>query len=311
MASFLDLLPNDFQTLFGVCQILRPELLAMARQTAFTWSAQPGTVCLAVNRRYFDMAAANPNVAAIICPRSAIGAGPPSDKSLVVAERADELFYSVHNLGIHAHAAAPADAGRRWQIHPGAVIAPTARLLGDRIGIGEGTSIGEYCVIESPAVIGAGCALHAGTLVGTDGLFSKTVLGRKIHIRHFGGVRVGDGCIIHAGTNVSRSVNFNECTELAEGVHVGIGANIGHDSRIGRGTEISGRVMLAGRVNVGEGCWIGAGAVISNAVRIGDRAKIRIGSVVVDDLAPGADVSGNFASDHTARLRQYAIARRR
>ena len=309
MASFLDKLPENHRELFGISKVILPELLAKARLTGFTWSRQPGTLCMALNRRYFDEAVANPNIVAIFCPRNAVSAV-PSDKSVVVAERADELFYSTHNLAIHTFAGAPADPAP-WEIHSSARIAPTARLLGDRIRIGADTVIGEHSVIESPAVIGTGCTLHAHCLIGTDGLFSKTVLGRKIHIRHFGGVRISDNCIIHAGTNVSKSVNFNEYTELASDVHIGIGSNIGHDSKIGAGTEISGRVMLAGRVTLGAGCWLGAGTVISNAVHVGDRAKIRIGSVVVEDVAAGADISGNFATDHTTRLRHHVQGKRK
>lgn len=308
MQSFLDRLPAGYLDLFGILKVLNPECLEKARATAFTWAEQPGSVCLGLNRKYFDEAAANDNIVAIICPRNAISAMPAKKKAVVVAERADELFYTVHNLAIHEADHKP--PGRR-DIHPSARIAESALLIGEEIGVGANSVIHENCILMGPVQIGADCTVHANVMLGTDGLFSKKVLDRKTHIRHFGGVRIGDNCIVHAATNIARSVNFGENTILGENVCIGIGANIGHDCQIGRNTEISGRVMLAGRVVIGEGCWLGAGAVLSNAIKVGMQAKIRIGAVVIDDVGAGADVSGNFALDHNVRLRQHLAAKKK
>jgi UDP-3-O-[3-hydroxymyristoyl] glucosamine N-acyltransferase len=308
---FLDQLPAGYQAAFGISEIRNPELLAQVRQTAFTWAEQPGTLCLAVNRKYFDAAAANDNIAAIICPRNAIKAGTSVHKAIVLAERADELFYVVHNLAVHESQRTGSMHPVENEIHPRAHIASSVRMVGAGISIGANTRIDDNCTIIGPVEIGADCSISQNVTLGTDGLFSKVILGKKIHIRHFGGVRIGNDCIVHASSNISKSVNHNERTTLADGVHLGIGVHIGHDCKIGAGTEISGRAMMAGRVVIGEQCMLGAGAIISNAIKVGKGARIRIGSVVIDDVEEGGDISGNFAADHSRRLRQHLATKRK
>lgn len=308
MQSFLDHLPSGYRELFGIREIMNPEALAEARATAFSWAELPGRVCLGLNRKYFDEAVANPNIVVIVASPAAVSAPPAGKKAVIVADKADELFYGIHNLAIHERAGKTA---ARRNIHPSAQLAPEARLVGEDIHIGANTVVHEGALLIGPLEIGPDCTIMPDAMLGTDGMFSKKILGRKQHVRHFGGVRLGRNVVIHAGTNVSKSVNFGEATTLGDDVNIGIGANIGHDCQIGDGTEISGRVMLAGRVSVGKDCWLGAGAILSNAIEVGDKAKVRIGAVVVDNVPGGGDVSGNFATDHTARLRELMLAKRK
>jgi UDP-3-O-[3-hydroxymyristoyl] glucosamine N-acyltransferase len=307
MQSFLDMLPVGYREAFGISEILNPERLADARATAFTWAEQPGRVCLGLNRKYYDEGAANPNIVAIICPRVALSAPPAGKQAVVVTEKADELFYAVHNLAFH-EASRPAPV--RGSIHPSARIAKSA-VVGPEVSVGENSVVGEGAFIAGPVQIGADCVIHAHAAIGTDGLFAKTILGRKVQVRHFGGVRIGDRSVIHTAANVARSVNFGEATRIGREVHVGIHVNIGHDCSIGDRSEISGLALIAGRVEIEEDCWIGANAVISNALTMGKGSKVRIGSVVIDDLPAGSDVSGNFALPHAARLKEHLAAKRR
>jgi UDP-3-O-[3-hydroxymyristoyl] glucosamine N-acyltransferase len=45
--------------------------------------------------------------------------------------------------------------------------------------------------------------------------------------------------------------------------------------------------------------------VLSNGIRIGKNSRVRLGSVVVNDLPEGSDVSGNFARSHQESLRNF------
>ncbi|HSN17922.1 MAG TPA: DapH/DapD/GlmU-related protein [Gammaproteobacteria bacterium] len=308
MRSFLDMLPTGYRDAFGVAEIFNPEYLERARATSFSWTACPGRVCLGLNRKYFDEAADNPNIVAIIAPRVAMSGPVPSGKAVILADKADELFYAIHNAAIHERQKLSTP---KRDIHPSARLAPDARLCGDDIRIGPNTEVREGCLLIAPLDIGPDCLIMPGVMLGTDGMFSKRIAGNKQHVRHFGGVKIGRNAVIHAGTNVSRSVNHGESTTLGDDVNIGIGVNVGHDSTVGDRSELSGRVMLAGRVTIGTDCWLGAAAVISNAIEVGDKAKIRIGAVVVEDVPAGADVSGNFASDHMGRLRAMMLAKRK
>ena len=301
MKGFLDLFPSNYASTFGVTEVRNPAHLQRARLTSFTWSQQRGTICLAADKNYYRQAADNPHVAVIICPQTAI-ARQLSDKTVIVAARYAELFYAVHNGAVHKLIDDwPVRAPR---IAPTAHVARSA-IVGPEVSIGENCTIGERCLLIGPVEIGDDCVIHPYVTIGTDGLFSKKLFDTKIHIQHFGGVRIGRNCAIHAGSNVARSVNFSEWTDIGDDVRIGIHVNIGHDCKLTHDIDISGNVMLAGRVTVGEGAWLGAAAVVSNAIHIGNGARVRLGSVVIEDVPEGADVSGNFAVDHMRRLRQH------
>jgi len=183
--------------------------------------------------------------------------------------------------------------------------------VGPEVSIGAGSEVREGALLTGPVRIGEGCVVHPHATLGTDGLFAKSIQGRKVQVRHYGGVVVGDHSVIHTAANVARSVNYGDATRIGREVHVGLHVNVGHDCDFGDRTDISGLSLTAGRVDIGEDCWIGANAVISNALTIGKGSKIRIGSVVVDDLPPGSDVSGNFAVSHVARLKEHLAAKRK
>jgi UDP-3-O-[3-hydroxymyristoyl] glucosamine N-acyltransferase len=307
MQNFLELLPAGYREAFGVSEIMNPHCLASARATAFTWTKHSGRVCLGLSRQYYEEAAANENVAVIVAPRQAVTGAPSQHKAVIVAERADEFFYTVHNLAIHRHGAYKPAPG---SIHPTARVAKTA-IIGPEVTLGADCQVGEGVFIDGPVSIGARCAIHPHATIGTDGLFAKTILGKKVDILHFGGVTLGDDSVVHTAANIARSVNFGETTHIGREVRIGLHVNIGHDCSIGDRTDISGLSLIAGRVHIEEDCWIGANTTISNALSIGKNSKIRIGSVVIDDLAAGSDVSGNFAGPHAVNLKQHLATKRK
>ena len=307
MQSVLDMLPAGYREYFGISEILNPECLAEAKATAFTWAELPGRVCLGLNRKYYDEAVSNSNIVAIVAAKGAVTAPPATKKTVIVAGKPDELFYALHNAAIHERAGAQPAKG---VIHPDARIAKSA-IIGPEVSIGAGSEVREGALLTGPVTVGASCVIHPHATVGTDGLFAKTIQGRKVQVRHFGGVAIGDGSVIHTAANVARSVNYGEATRIGREVHVGLHVNVGHDCSIGDRTEISGLALIAGRAELGEDCWIGANAVISNALSIGKGSKVRIGSVVIDDLPPGSDVSGNFAVSHVARLKEHMAGKRK
>lgn len=299
-APALDQLISEAADDFGLREIVNPDRLADGRKTSFTWSRDAGSVCLAANRAYFRLAAANPNVAVIV---TRIAGDLPADKAVVVCDEPEQLFYHLHNQAIHA--GSPGAASRAARIDPTAEIAGSAIVADRDVDIGRGVEIHEGCVILAGSVVGAGTVIHPGCIVGAPGLFAKTIRGAKTQLAHFGGVRIGEGCTIHAGTNIARSVNFNEHTEIGDRVFIAPQVNVGHDVSVGSASEISSKVTLCGRARIGEVCWIGAAAVISNAISVGDGARVNIGAVVIRDVEPGRAVSGNFALDHAANLRAH------
>jgi UDP-3-O-[3-hydroxymyristoyl] glucosamine N-acyltransferase len=288
---------------FGIDHVFRAEMTGDLRRTGFTWSETPHTLCLATNRKYILQALSNSNISGLIAhSRFGDELSACEDKLVICCDEPAELFYAVHNLAIHRSFS---KSVKTESLIANSVQISTTAVIHDGVSIAEDVVIHDGVIILPGTAIGEGSEIHAGVTLGTQGFFSKPVFGKKTHIDHFGGLSIGSNCIIHARTNISRSVNHDERTQVADNVHMGIGVNVGHDCRVGQDADISTRVVLAGRVNVGQRCWIGAGALISNALTIGDDAEVKIGAVVVSDVAPADVVSGNFAINHKQHLKEY------
>lgn len=273
-------------------------MLAKARQTGFVWTRQPGVVCLAMDRRYLQLAAGNPSVVAVIVP-PVLASADIGERSMIVAERPDELYHY-----LHAGQRFLPDARDEPSVDAGAVVDPSAVLRG-KVRVAEGAVIGPRVVIDGPVAVGAGVHVEAGAIIGCEGLYAKSIAGVRTHVPHFGGVEIGENVFIHAGAVIVRSAIRGEATRIGRGAHIGVMSNIGHDAQVGESATISSNAVIAGRVRLGDRCWIGASATISNMVRVGDDAHVRLGAVVLRDVPDGGDVSGNFALSHTRNMKEY------
>ena len=107
-------------------------------------------------------------------------------------------------------------------------------------------------VVHGPAMIGAGCRLAAGSIIG-----ARTVLGRD--------VSVGEGAHI-------------EGSVLLSGAHVGARTRIS-DSIIGPGVTIGERCRIEGRCVLGEGVSIGAGNALAAGMRIFPGVQLPEGAI--------------------------------
>jgi len=185
-------------------------------------------------------------------------------------------------------------------IHPTALVERGARL-------GEGVSIGPYCVVGGEVSLGDEVTLLAHVVVagrteigaGTTifpfasighrpqdlkyrGEPSRLVIGRNNTIRESvtmspgtegGGMvtRVGDGCLFMAGSHVA------------------------HDCTIGDGVIMANNATLAGHVMVGDWAVLGGLCGVHQFVRIGTLAMVGGLSGVELDVIPYGSVIGNRA----------------
>jgi UDP-3-O-[3-hydroxymyristoyl] glucosamine N-acyltransferase len=123
-------------------------------------------------------------------------------------------------------------------------------------------------------------------------------------VEHAGSVVIGRGVVVLAGAVIARAL-FRSPTTIGDYCQIGIMANIGHGARIGRRSVIAGNCVVAGRCKIGEFVRMGASCSVAQAIRVGDRARIHMGSVVVDNVEPHQIVSGNFAMPHSKTMRAY------
>ncbi|MGH9659145.1 MAG: acyl-ACP--UDP-N-acetylglucosamine O-acyltransferase [Bryobacteraceae bacterium] len=175
-------------------------------------------------------------------------------------------------------------------------IAPTARVHPDAV-VGEGVSIGEYCVVEPDVIIGPGCRLEpyvyikrwtrlgerneisAGTALGTDPL-DRNFSGERSYLN------IGRGNRIREHYTISRGTQPESSTEIGDDNYIMTSGHIAHNCRIGNGVVICSCALVAGYVEVEDGAFISGGVVIHQFSKIGRLAMIGGNTRVNLDVPP-------------------------
>jgi UDP-N-acetylglucosamine acyltransferase len=181
-------------------------------------------------------------------------------------------------------------------IDPSASVSATARVHPEAM-VGPGTTIGDFCVIESDVVIGARCRLEpyvmirrwttmgndneisAGTVLGTDPL-DKVFTGERSYLR------IGSRNRIREHYTVSRGTKPESVTEIGDENYVMTSGHIAHNCRIGHRTVIASCALVAGYVEVEDQAFISGGVVIHQYSRIGRLAMIGGNTRVNADVPP-------------------------
>lgn len=215
-----------------------------------------------------------------------------------------------------------------------AIVAPTAVIaegvaigprcvIGDRVQIGAHTQIGAGTVVGANCTIGAqctlhanvtlyhdilmgdGCTIHSGAVIGADGFGFAPHAGKWEKIAQLGSVRIGRGVEIGANTAVDRGAL--EDTLIADGVIIDNLCQIAHNVQIGENTAIAGCVGIAGSAIIGAHCLIGGGAGIAGHLTIADGVQIQGRTRVIGSIdKPGSYTSGTGVME-TSQWRKNAV----
>ncbi|MBI3320654.1 MAG: UDP-3-O-(3-hydroxymyristoyl)glucosamine N-acyltransferase [Candidatus Omnitrophica bacterium] len=228
--------------------------------------------------------------------------------------------------------------------HPSGIskggVHPTA-VLGDRVQVGEGASIGAHAVIGNDVGIGRGTTIESGVhigdgaTIGEDGLigpnaviYRQTRIGHRVRI-HGGSVIGGDGFgyIFHEGRHVKIpqvgnvvieddvEIGCNVCVDRAtvgstlirRGTKIDNLVQIAHNDRIGEHVVMAGHVGLSGSVTIGNYVALGGKAGVVDHITIGDRAQVGAASVVTKSVAAGEAVWGYPARPLRSAKHQLAL----
>ena len=177
------------------------------------------------------------------------------------------------------------------QIHPHAVIAPSAKL-------GPGVRVGAYAVVGDEVELGEGCVLHSHAVVsGPSGFgrnntfYSFCSVGGDPQDFRFKGERteltVGDGNTFREYVTISRgTVGGGGITTLGDNNFFLSASHVGHDCHVGSHTLFVNGATLAGHVTVEDYATIGFQSPVHQFCRIGRYAYIGASTVITQDVLP-------------------------
>ncbi len=252
---------------------------------------------------------------AVLAPPALAGDVPPGS-ALIEVEDAHRAFGVIARdmavllarpiaPGVHPSAAVASGAmlGRDVSIGPFVAIGEGARIgdgvvLGAGVSIGAGSQVGTgsrlhpRVTVEHDCVLGNGCTVFAGTVIGADGFgFAAGPQGWE-KIPQLGGVVIGDAVEIGANCTIDRGAL--EDTVIGNGCKLDNLIQVAHNVRIGEHTAIAGCVGIAGSAVLGKRCRIGGGAGILGHLEICDDVTISAMSLVTRSIRQPGFYSGVF-----------------
>ena len=222
-------------------------------------------------------------------------------------------------------------------IHPSAVIAPTAQIgknvrIGPHVTVDEYAQIGDNVVLEAGVMIGAyvqvgahtriypsatlyhgcevgtHCIIHSGAVIGSDGFgFAPTPQG-WYKIPQVGRVLIGNHVEIGSNSTIDRGALTD--TVIHDGVKIDNLVHIAHNCVVGRHTAIAGCAGVAGSTEIGESCMIGGGALLGGHLKIADKTIVSGGTAIISDIKTAGQYTGIYpASTHREWERNAPLMR--
>jgi UDP-3-O-[3-hydroxymyristoyl] glucosamine N-acyltransferase len=289
--------------------------------------AEPGHVTFLANPRYTPKVNTTKASAIYVSEKAEV------DSSLRVLRAKDPYLAYTRALRLF-HPEPKIDA----QIHPSAVIDPTATVADD-VWIGACSVIGPSSRIEAgvriypnvtiyeDVVIGRGSVIHSGTavrersvigerviihnnvVVGCDGFgYAKDEERRWLKIPQTGRVVIEDDVEIGAGTTIDRA-SVGE-SRIRRGTKIDNLVQIGHSCTVGEDTLLCAQVGLAGSSHIGSRVILAGQAGVAGHLTIGDDVVLTAKSATSHDIPAGKVISGIPAFDNKDWLRSTAAFRR-
>ncbi|MDX1946471.1 MAG: acyl-ACP--UDP-N-acetylglucosamine O-acyltransferase [Pirellulaceae bacterium] len=182
------------------------------------------------------------------------------------------------------------------QIHPTAVVDSRAQL-------GQGVSIGPFCLVEAGAIIGDGCQLESRSVVksrttlgANNQIGEGAVLGGRaqhLHVTDPGGTLViGSGNCIRENVTIHRGWANDATTVIGDNCLLMVGAHVGHDCRVGSNCILVNGSMLGGHCHMDDRAYISGNVAVHQFCRIGRLAMVGGLAKITQDVPPFVMVEG-------------------
>ena len=203
------------------------------------------------------------------------------------------------------HPTAVIGAGSR--VAPGATVGARTVLgkdclLHPGVHVGEDCVLGDGCELFSGAVLyrrtrlGNRVAIHANSVVGSDGYGYVLVEGRHAKIPQVGGVEVGDDVEIGACVCIDRGVLGP--TRIGPGTKIDNQVQVAHNVQVGNHCLLISQTGISGSTKLGDYVTLAGKVGVVGHIEIGSRSVVGGNSVVAKSLPEGSFVTGFPARPH-------------
>lgn len=218
-------------------------------------------------------------------------------KGVVISKNPQKTYYTLHNQLFAEGYIGGLD---EYYIDPSSEISEKA-IVSDKVWIGKNVKIGVGVIIKDFTIIQENSIIEDYAIIGASGMQNTRVDNENFIVKNAGGVKIGKNTIIYTSAIVQKPYH-DFFTEIGDHTKVANQVVVGHGVRVGNNVMISGKSIIAGNSCIGDHVWIGASVTIRDNITIGNNTKIRIGSVLINNVLEGEDVSGNFALNHKKNM---------
>lgn len=211
-----------------------------------------------------------------------------SNPKVALAEVGNQFFVEKPKPGIHPTAIVDPDAklGKYVAVGPYCIIGKAV--------IGEGSVIDSNVRIYDDVVMGKGCVVKAGAVLGGAGFgYELDENGNKFRFPQIGQLIMGDYVEVGSNTCIDRGALAD--TVIGDYTKINNLCHIAHNNKIGKNVTITGCVNVSGSNIIDDNVWIAPNSSIRGWVHIEEGATVGMGAVVVKNIPAGETWVGNPA----------------
>jgi UDP-3-O-[3-hydroxymyristoyl] glucosamine N-acyltransferase len=206
-----------------------------------------------------------------------------------------EPVHPTVQVGQGCRVAPGATVGARSVLGAGSVVHPGVHI-GEDCVVGEGCELFPGVVLYRRTQLGDRVAIHANSVVGSDGYGYVLVEGRHRKIPQVGWVEVGDDVEIGACVCIDRGVLGP--TRIGAGTKIDNQVQVGHNVQVGQHCLLVAQTGISGSTRLGDYVTLAGKVGVVGHIEIGSRSIVGGNSVVAKSLPEGSFVTGFPARPH-------------